>query len=68
MVYLKSVVGPTSKFHITFLIVERKPRDIDLARTFEYARRYEHAAAVTVHHDVGRVRTVETFVSTATGN
>lgn len=65
-VYLESVVGPTAEFHIAFLIVERKPRDIDLARTFEYAWRNENTTAVIVHNDVGCVRAVETFVSTKT--
>lgn len=64
--YLKSIVSPTAEFHVAFLIVERKPRDVDLARTFEYTRRYKNAATVTVHHNVGRVRAVETLVSAET--
>jgi hypothetical protein len=68
IVYLKSIIGPTAEFHITFLIVERKPRDVNLARTFENSRRYENTATVAVHHDVGRVRAVETLVSTRTRN
>lgn len=67
-VYLKSVVGPTAEFHIALLIVERKPRDVDLARTFEYTRRYEHTATVAVHHHVGCVRAVETFVGAETND
>lgn len=66
MIYLESVIRPTAKFHITFLIVERKPRDVDLARTFEYTRRYENTTTVAVHHDVGRVRAVKTLISTRT--
>lgn len=64
--YLKSIVCPAAEFHVTFLIVKRKPRDIDFACTFENTRRYENAATVTVHYNVSRIRTVETFVSAET--
>lgn len=62
-VYLKSVVCPTAKFHITLLIVEGEPRDIDLTRTLEYSRWYEYTATIAVYHHVGCVRAVESFVS-----
>jgi len=62
-VYLKSVVCPTAKFHITLLIVEGKPRDIDLTRTLEYSWWYEYTTTIAVYHHVGCVRAVESFVS-----
>lgn len=66
LIYLKPVISPAAKFHITLLIVKRKPRDIDLARTFEYTGWYKSTTTVAVHHHVSRVRAVETFVSTRT--
>lgn len=65
-VYLKSVVRPAAKFHITFLIIEGEPRDIDLARTLEYSRWYKYTATIAVNHHVGCVRAVEAFVSAKT--
>lgn len=64
--YLETVVGPAAEFHVAFLIVEREPCDVDLARAFEYARRYEYTAAVVVDHHVGSICAVETFVSAKT--
>lgn len=62
-VYLKSVVCPTAKFHITLLIIEGEPRDIDFTRTLEYSRWYEYTATIAVYHHVGSICAVESFVS-----
>jgi len=41
-----TVVRPRSKLHVASLFVERKPRDVDLARAHEDARRHPQTERV----------------------
>ena len=63
-----AVVGPRAELHGALLVVEGKPRDVDLARALEDARRDVAAAAVVAHHHVRLVRVVERLVRAATIN
>lgn len=67
LTYLKTVIRPRAKLHLTALIVEREPRDVDLACRLENTGRYVQATAVIPHHHVRRVRSVESLVGTEVG-
>ena len=60
--YLKSIVGPTTKFHITFLIVKWEPSDVDFTGAFEYTRWDILAAPIISNHYVCWVGTIKTLV------
>lgn len=64
-VQLQPVVRPTAELHLALLVVEREPRDVDLAGALEDTRRHVHAAAVVPHHHVGGVRPVEPLIRAA---
>ena len=64
--YLPAVVRPGAELQLALLIVERKPRDVDLAGGLEDAGRHIQATAVTSHYDIGVVCAVELFVGTGT--
>ena len=63
--YLEAVIGPTSKLHLTVLVIEGEPRDVDLAGGHEDAGWDVGALALVCHHHVGRVRPVKCFTCTA---
>ena len=56
------VVRPRAELHLAQLVVEREPRDVDLARAEEQSRRHPEAVAVRRHHDVRRKRAVNVLV------
>lgn len=62
--YLIAIVGPTTKLHVTVLVVEGEPRDVYLACALENARRHVQTTAVVSDHHVSLVRPVKTLVST----
>jgi hypothetical protein len=62
--HLKPIVRPTSEFHFAPLIVERKPRDVDLTGRFENARWHVQTRTVVAHHHIGRIGAVEALVGT----
>lgn len=62
--YLKTIIGPTPEFHLTILIIEGEPRDVDLAGGHEDARRDVSAESLVGHHHVGRVGPVKCFTCT----
>ena len=59
--HLESVVGPTSKLHLTVLVVEGEPGDVDGAGGEEDARGDVGAEAMGGDHHVGRVGPVESL-------
>ena len=61
--YLKSIVGPASKLHITILIIEREPSDVNLTGGFEYSRRNVSTAALVRHNNVGWESSIKLLVS-----
>ena len=63
--HLKSIVGPTAKFELAFLVVEWEPSDVDFAGALEDTRRQVVAATVAPYHNVRLVRAVKLFVRTA---
>lgn len=65
--HLITIVRPASELHLTALVVERKPRNVYLARRLEDARRYVEAGPVAPDHHVRRVGPVKSFVRTAMG-
>ena len=63
IVYLKSIVGPASKLHITILIIEREPSDVNLTGGFEYSRRNVSTAALVRHNNVRWESSIKLLVS-----
>ena len=59
---LEAVVCPATKLHVAVLIVEREPRNVDLAGRFEDPGRDVSASAAVVDHHVDWVRPVEGLV------
>lgn len=62
--YLVAIISPAAKLHLAALVVEGKPRDVDLACALEDARRHVQARPVVPYHYVRWVRAVEAFVGT----
>ena len=56
------VVRPRAELHFAQLVVERKPRDVDLARAEEQAWRHPETVARRRHHHVRRERAVNVLV------
>ena len=63
--YLESVIGPTSKLHLTILIIEGEPGDVDLAGGHEDPRRDVGALSLVGDHHVGWVGSVKGFTCAA---
>ena len=63
--YLKSIISPASKLHITVLIIKREPGDVYLAGGLEDAGRDVGAAAPVRRHHVGGEGPVKLLVSAA---
>lgn len=63
-VQLHSIVCPRSELHVTFLVVEWKPRDIYLASTLEDARGNIRTATVAPNHHVRGKGPIKFFVGT----
>lgn len=57
-----TVVGPRSELHRTALLVKRKPRDVDLARTAEQSWRDPETVAVRRQDNVRWKCAVDIFV------
>ena len=66
--YLKPVVGPTSKLHLTILIIEREPGDVDLAGGHEDPGGDVGALSLMGDHHVSWVGSVKGFTCTANDN
>lgn len=60
--HLKAVVRPRAELHLAALVVEREPRDVDLAGGLEDAGRNVQTRAVVPDDHVGGVRPVEALV------
>jgi hypothetical protein len=65
--YLKAIIGPATKLHLTALIIKGEPRNVYLACALEDARWNVQAATVISDHNVCRIRPVETFIGTCGG-
>ena len=61
--YLKSIVGPASKLHITILVIEGEPSDINLTGGFEYSRRNISTPSLVGHHDVSWESSIKLLIS-----
>jgi len=59
-----TVVSPRAELERAQLVVERKPRNVDLARAHEKPGRDPETVAGRRDHHVGRKRAVYIFVST----
>ena len=66
--HLESVVGPTSELHLTVLVVEGEPGDVDGAGGLEHAGGDVGAQTLAGHDHVGRERGVERFTRTEADN
>lgn len=62
--YLKAIVGPTTKFHITMLIIKWKPRDVYFTRTFKNSWGNIQTCAIISDHNICLKRPIEFFIST----
>ena len=62
--YFKSIVSPAAELHVTVLVVEGEPGDVNLARGLEDARGDVGAGPVAVHHHVGWVGPIKSFACT----
>jgi len=56
------IVRPRPKLHLAQLVVERKPRDVDLARAQKKSRRNPETVAVGRDDHIRRKRTVNVLV------
>ena len=63
--YLEPVVRPTSKLHLTILIIEGEPGDVDLAGGHEDPGGDVGALSLVGHHHVGWIGSVKGFTCTA---
>lgn len=63
-IYLKAIVGPTTKLHLTALVIKGEPGNVNLARALEDAWRHVQAAAVIPYHNVSGISPVETLIRT----
>ena len=57
--HLEPVVRPASELHLTVLVVEGEPGDVDLAGGHEDAGRDVRAQALVCHHHICRVGSIE---------
>ena len=53
--YLEPIVCPTSKLHLTVLVIKREPGNVNRTGGFKDARRNIGAQASACHHHVGGV-------------
>ena len=60
--YLGPVIGPAAKLHVTVLVVEGEPGDVDLTRGLEDAGGNVGAASHICHHNIGRERPVKLLI------
>jgi hypothetical protein len=58
-IYLEPIVGPAAELHLTVLIVEGEPCDVDLTGGHEDAGGDVGAEPLAGHHHVGRVGPVK---------
>lgn len=65
MGYLKSIVSPATEFQHACLLVEREKFHVDLARRFEYGRRFPFYQSYMVYGRLGSQRHVEISVGAA---
>ena len=63
--HLVSVVSPGAKLHLTGLVIEGEPRDVNLAGRLEDARRNVGAHTFTCDNNVCRICTIKSLISTA---
>ena len=63
-VYLKSIVGPASELHITILIIEWEPSNVNLTSRFENSRRNVSTTSCICHHDIGWECSIELLIGT----
>ena len=61
--YLKSIVGPASKLHITILVIEREPSDVNLTCGFEYSWRNISTTSCVCHHYIGWKGSIKLLIS-----
>ena len=61
--YLKSIVGPASKLHITILVIEREPSDVNLTCGFEYSWRNISTTSCVCHHYIGWEGSIKLLIS-----
>ena len=64
MTHLKSIVGPTTEFELTFLVIEGEPGDVNFASALEDTRWQVIATAITPHHHIRLVRAVKLLIRT----
>ena len=64
--YLESVIGPAPKLHLTALVVEGEPGDVDLAGGLEHAGRDVGAETRARHHHVCGERRVKALAGAVT--
>lgn len=63
--YLVTVVGPATKLHITFLVVEREPGDVNFASRLKDTWRDIQAIAIAAYNHVCWISSIKGFVSAA---
>ena len=63
VVYLETIIRPTSKLHITILVIEGEPSNVNLTGGFEYSRRNVSTAALVRHNNVRWESSIKLLVS-----
>ena len=67
MSHLKPVICPASKLHLTVLVVEGKPGDVDLASRHEDAGGDVRAFPLRCHHHICWIGPIKCFAGTGRG-
>ena len=62
--YLPTTICPAAKFKVTFLVIKRKPCNINLACAFKNSRRDVEAVACMWNYNIGLVCAIKLFIST----
>ena len=63
-IYLKSIVRPAAKLHLTVLVIEGEPGDVDLAGGHEDARGDVCTTTTARHHHVCWISSIKSFTCT----
>ena len=62
--YLEPIIGPATELHITVLVIEGEPGDVDLAGGHEDARGDVCTTTTAGHHHVCWISSIKSFTCT----
>lgn len=62
-IYLISIIGPATEFHVTMLIIKWKPCYVYFTCAFKNTRRHVQTTAITFNYDICMVCAIEFLIS-----